>query len=86
MVHTGMPPRVAPLRADSPTAASRTAPPRPRRLRKTLALTLALKALLLLILWWLFVREARVEVDPATAASHLLPAVPARPVGPSGDR
>jgi len=51
--------------------------PRSAGLARPLALTLLLKALLLVALWVLFVRDARVPVDADKAATHLLPARPA---------
>lgn len=42
-----------------------------RRLLRHLVLAVAVKLLLLTLLWWGFVRDARVPVDPDAAALHL---------------
>ena len=47
----------------------------PSLLRK-LALVLALKLVLLLALWWLFVRDQGVAVDASNVAAQLLQAAP----------
>jgi hypothetical protein len=42
-----------------------------RRLARHLAIAVLLKLLALTALWWLFIREARVEVDADRAVSRL---------------
>lgn len=46
------------------------------RLLRHLALAVTLKLLLLAALWWLFVRDGRVDVDGHSAAAHLAAPVP----------
>jgi len=45
--------------------------PADQRLMRHLVIAVAVKLVLLVGLWWAFVRDARVEVDPAAAAQHL---------------
>jgi hypothetical protein len=42
-----------------------------RRLRRDIIAALVIKLALLATLWWLFVREAQVAVEPATVATHI---------------
>jgi len=51
--------------------------PGDRRLLWHLVIAVAIKLVLLAGLWWAFVRDARVEVDPAVAARHLVAPQPA---------
>lgn len=44
------------------------------RLRDHLFAIVAIKAIALFVLWWAFVRDARVEVDTTDAASRILSA------------
>lgn len=48
-----------------------------KTLARKLALVLLLKFALLLALWWGFVREQRVTVDPDSVTTQLLQSVPA---------
>jgi hypothetical protein len=45
--------------------------PEERRLRRHLFIAVAVKLVVLLVLWWVFVRDQRVSVDPAQTAAHL---------------
>jgi hypothetical protein len=40
-------------------------------LRRQLVIAVALKLAALMVLWWCFVRDARVDVDADRAAAHL---------------
>lgn len=42
-----------------------------RRLLRHLTAAVLIKLAVLVALWWAFVRDARVPVDPAAAACHL---------------
>ncbi|XUM19825.1 cytochrome oxidase putative small subunit CydP [Bradyrhizobium oligotrophicum S58] len=56
-----------------------------RRLFRHLGVAIAAKLVLLLALWWAFVRDARIDVDAPTAAAHLVGANSARqPLGLPG--
>ncbi|WP_374605635.1 cytochrome oxidase putative small subunit CydP [Niveibacterium sp.] len=44
---------------------------RDRRLLRELATLVALKLVLISLLWWGFVRDARIEVTPASAAAAM---------------
>jgi hypothetical protein len=46
--------------------------PADRRLTRHLAIVVLVKLVLLAGLWWAFVRDAQVVVDPASAAQHLV--------------
>ncbi len=43
----------------------------PDRLPRHLAVAIVLKLLVLVLLWWAFVRDARVDVDVDRASAHL---------------
>lgn len=45
-------------------------------LLRKLSLALALKLVLLMVLWWFFVRDQGVAVDASSAAAQLLQAAP----------
>jgi hypothetical protein len=47
-----------------------------KSLASKLALVLLIKLVLLLALWWVFVREQRVTIDADNVAAKLLQAVP----------
>lgn len=51
--------------------------PDERRLKRHLTTAVVVKLLVLLALWWVFVRDQRVSVDPAQAAAHFGAAAPA---------
>jgi hypothetical protein len=44
--------------------------PRDRHLRKEIAVVLAVKLIAITALWWVFIRDARVDVDVAETARH----------------
>ncbi|MFN7197170.1 MAG: cytochrome oxidase putative small subunit CydP [Hylemonella sp.] len=46
--------------------------PSDRALVRKLEIAVILKLLVLLALWWAFIREQRVEVDGRAAAAHVL--------------
>ena len=52
-----------------------------RRLLRHLALAVLLKLAVLVGLWWAFVHDAKVAVDPDAAARHLMPPPAATPPG-----
>lgn len=54
--------------------------PADRRLLRHLLIAVAIKIVVLTLLWWVFIREARVPVDSERAAAHLGGAAS----GPSG--
>lgn len=45
--------------------------PADRRLLRHLLIAVAVKIVVLTLLWWVFIREARVPVDSERAAAHL---------------
>jgi len=45
--------------------------PHDRNLRKEIAVILIVKLLAIAVLWWTFIRDARVDVDVAEAARHI---------------
>lgn len=47
------------------------------RLLRHLAIAVALKLVVLLVLWWAFVRDERAVIDAERAAAHLTPPTPA---------
>jgi Tfp pilus assembly protein PilO len=47
-----------------------------KTLVKKLAIVLVLKLIVLLALWWFFVRENRVSIDARSAAEQLLSSAP----------
>jgi len=52
------------------------------RLLRHLALAIAIKLLVLAVLWWAFVRDTRVEVDAVRAAAHIGAAAPSQGTSP----
>jgi len=53
-----------------------------RRLLYHLAIAIAVKLAVLVGLWWMFVHDARVHVDPERAASHIGAKAPPQGVSP----
>jgi len=52
------------------------------RLMRHLAVAIALKLVVLAVLWWAFVRDTRVEVDAVRAAAHIGAAAPLQGTSP----
>ena len=55
-----------------------------QRLLRHLAVAVLIKLAVLVLLWWLFVRDARVTVDTDGAARHLLPSTTTMPTPTPG--
>ena len=53
-----------------------------RRLLRHLAIAVAVKLAVLVALWWVFVHDARVHVDPDRAAAHIGASAPSPGVSP----
>jgi len=45
--------------------------PKKQRLRQEILLLVVLKLIAISALWWYFVRDARITVNPVSAAEHL---------------
>jgi hypothetical protein len=54
-----------------------------RRLLRHLALAIAFKLGVLAVLWWVFVRDARVNVDSEVASAHVAAQARPAPAGPA---
>ncbi len=61
-------------------------PRKPVNLRRELTLLVIIKLMVIVGLWWAFVRDAKVEVDSERIATHLVaPAIAASPNHHSGN-
>lgn len=61
-------------------------PSRPHRFRKEIYAIVIIKLVVILGLWWAFVRDAQVDVDQAAIARHLAhPVVSDRPMHHTGE-
>lgn len=61
-------------------------PRKPVNLRHELILLVIIKLMVIIGLWWAFVRDAKVEVDSERIATHLVaPAVVVSPIHHSGN-